>query len=676
MQSLPNSNQVAYRQDVDGLRAVAVLSVIVFHINETLLPGGFVGVDIFFVISGYLISLHIFQDLEKRRFSLVEFYRRRIKRIIPAMLAVVLVTVVAAQFLFRPSDAEVVAESGLWSLLSMANVYFWLFQDTSYFAAASNEKPLLHLWSLGVEEQFYMLWPLLLLFTHKLGHGKIFFTIISLVVIASFIAGDYLFPYDPSFAYYMLPTRAGELLIGALIAQFLMKRGAMQISRVVVTSAAYAGVAMIFAAMFWLTPHDVFPGVRAILPTAGVALLIFSGHFGESLPTRLLKLRPMILVGLISYSAYLWHWPLLAFYRYGYAEVTLVPGIIIFALTMLLAWLSYRFIETPFRYSKRGALSIFVRQFLVPSGAIAVIALVAMKIDGYGIRWFSDNYKAELAEIRDATKPAYKFDYVCQKQLITDAVVNKDSCIVGSNEETASPSVLLWGDSNAAHYIGVLGAFAKKEGFSFRNLQIGSCPPINADAKEFVEARRASDCERSRAITMAAVQKHDIVIISANWTFYQERSARFLDVFYDTVRSLTAAGKNVVLIGKAPVIDSYDRLCREKGISFPLVNCDVEDAIFPKNVADINAQLSLFAVQEDSVEYLDFNNYLCPNGICSAYDEDGLLVYFDSSHLALPASWRLGHQILETDGTPYPFNRMSTWNQGFKTASFGDHIID
>lgn len=213
-----------YRPDIDGLRAVAVLSVIIFHINENIIPGGFIGVDIFFVISGYLITQHIFRDLNRNTFSIVEFYRKRIKRIIPAMLVVVALTILIAQFILIPKDAEKVAESGLWSLLSMANVYFWLFEDTSYFAAASNEKPLLHLWSLGVEEQFYIFWPLILLLTYRVGHGKYFFLIFSFLAIVSFLSGEILYSRDPSFVYYMLPTRAGELLIGALLAQYILKR--------------------------------------------------------------------------------------------------------------------------------------------------------------------------------------------------------------------------------------------------------------------------------------------------------------------------------------------------------------------------------------------------------------------------------------------------------------------
>lgn len=259
----------SYRPDIDGLRAVAVLSVILFHIDKTLLPGGFVGVDIFFVISGYLISLHIFRDLSRQRFSIIEFYRRRIKRIMPAMLAVVLVVVALSQVILRPADAEGVAESGLWSLLSMANVYFWLSEDTSYFAAASSQKPLLHLWSLGIEEQFYLFWPLILLLTHRVGHGRHFFALFSVLALASFCAGEYWFSQAPSFVYYMLPTRAGELLTGALLAHLIMHRGSIRVPAVAVFLLGLTGLVLVSGSLFLLSEHAVFPGLRALPPPWG-----------------------------------------------------------------------------------------------------------------------------------------------------------------------------------------------------------------------------------------------------------------------------------------------------------------------------------------------------------------------------------------------------------------------
>jgi len=655
-----NSTYSDYRPDIDGLRALAVLSVIIFHINESIIPGGFVGVDIFFVISGYLITRHIFRDLNANKFSLLEFYRRRVKRIMPAMLVVVLLTIVITQFIYLPRDAEKVAQSGLWSLLSLANAYFWLFEDTSYFAAASNEKPLLHLWSLGVEEQFYIFWPLILMFTYRLGHGKYFFSIFGFITIVSFLLGDYLFSYDPSFTYYMLPTRAGELLIGALLAQFILKRGEIKIPGFVVSLSSQIGVALIVISLFFFSKQDVFPGIRAIPPTLGAALLMFSGHYGSPISNRILKLQPVVWVGIISYSAYLWHWPVIAFYRYGYSDITLISGVVIFALSILLGWLSYRYIETPFRHSKRGAVQVFIRQFIIPSGCIAFIALLSMKIDGYGVRWFSEEYKASLLTLRDETRPAYHFDYVCQSQVITAQDINNNKCVLGEVSK-GDPDVILWGDSNAAHYIGIIGAFAKKAGFSFRNIEIGDCPPIDADASSFAKAKRVSDCRKSREVSLDTVNNYKIVLISADWVYYQSRSDSFLNVFYETVQSIVDKGKKVIIIGKAPIINSYDRLCREKAISFPFVTCDMPSAPLDNQVAEVNNKLKDFATRNEDISYYDFNDYLCPNGSCSVRDKYGRVMYYDPEHLALEASWNIGDRIIKTDGVPFPFNAISKW---------------
>ena len=574
------------------------------------------------------------------------------------MLVVVFVTIVLAQFILRPNDAEKVAESGLWSVLSMANIYFWLFQDTSYFAAASNEKPLLHLWSLGVEEQFYIFWPLILLVTHRIGHGKYFFLICSFMAMSSYLLGEYLFSYSPSFVYYMLPARAGELLIGALLAQFLLKKGGLLIPEIQIMLIALSGFVLITGSLFFLSEDEVFPGLRAIPPTIGTAMLIFAGHFGNSFITRLLKLKPMTWIGLISYSAYLWHWPMLAFYNYGQSEITLLAGIIIFSLTVFLAWFSYLYIETPARYSQKSAIQIFVNQLILPSAAIAILAIGLMKIDGYGLRWISEDFKSSLVTLRDEIRPAYEYDYVCQSQIIKQIDVSNPNCVVGA-ESDIPPHTILWGDSNAAHYIGIIGSFAKESGFRFRNLQIGSCPPIDADASIYVNAKRAADCRDSRKIAIQTVNEHQVVIISANWPSYQSRSDQFMGVFFETVQSLVSQGKLVILVGKAPIISTYDRLCREKAMSFPLITCDVPSVPLATKVTNANERLKRFALQTKNVEYYDFNKYLCPNGMCSVYDNNGKLMYYDSSHLSLSASWQIGNNIHKENGVPFPFTLIS-----------------
>jgi len=652
--------KAVYRPDIDGLRAIAVLSVILFHIDKLLVPGGFVGVDIFFVISGFLISLHILQEIEAGKFSIVEFYRRRIKRIAPPMLVVVLITMVVAQLLMIPEDAEHSADSALWSLVSLANVYFWRHQDTSYFSAASSELPLLHLWSLGVEEQFYIIWPILLLLLYRKRYSRLFIVLSGVGAFASYALGQYWFAHDPSFVYYMLPTRAGELLIGALVAVAVLRRVETRISESAALVIGWIGLSLIAGSLFLLTEDMVFPGFLALPPTLGAAMLILAGHCAHNRVSNFLAVKLLVWVGLVSYSAYLWHWPLLAFIRYGHGEVGVIPGIVVLILTFGLAWLSYLYIERPARSSRATAKMVFAVQYIVPAGAIAVLALGAMYIDGYGLRWQSEEYKSSLAALRDRTRPAYLFDYVCQRQRITAADIQNEHCVLGT-KGAAQPKVILWGDSNAAHYVGVIGAIAREAGFSFRNIELGSCPPIFANPEPFVNAKRLPDCLGSAATIRVAIQAADIVIISASWTDYLKRSDNFLDIMFSTTQSLSDAGKQVILMAKAPVVTGYDRRCREKALSYPFLECSYGAASATAEVTSVNNRLKAYAERTPNVTYFDITPYLCPAGRCSAFDAAGKSLYYDPSHLSLQASWEIGELILSKVGVPEPFSRISFW---------------
>jgi len=645
----------SYRPDVDGLRAIAVLSIIVFHINRELLPGGFVGVDIFFVISGFLITRNILQDLESGRFSILEFYRRRVKRIAPVMLCVVLLTMLAAQFLFLPEDAEKTAESSLWSLLSMANVYFWLHQDTSYFAADSSEIPLLHLWSLGVEEQFYIIWPLLLLLAFRPRHIKLFFVSTLLIALLSFVLGEILFGISPSFVYYMLPTRAGELLMGALVAIVILRGVERVLPANIIGPMALVGFVLLTSSLFLLSEDEVFPGLRALPPTLGAFLLILAGHCRDNAISRLLTFRPLVWIGLISYSAYLWHWPLLAFYRYGYLEVSAAVGTGIFGLTLLLAWLSYRYVEQPARRSTASVSRVILYQYVAPASALIVIALGAMYLDGYGIRSIYGEYEYHLADIRDANTYAYSAEYVSQNYLLSEKDAKDERYVLGADESDPI-DVILWGDSNAAHFIGMLGVFARESGFSFRNLAHSSCPPVDVDPSPYVGATMVSDCRQSLNVARSAVDDYQVVIISASWSDYQLNDTGFLPAFIDTARTLAQKGKLVILIGKLPEISGYDRRCREKALSYPFLSCAVTAPIsVSSNIMMANTVLREFAQQTDNVDYFDVTPYVCSDGLCSALGSTGSSLYVDPYHLALAGSWDLGEDILQRDGVPAPF---------------------
>ncbi len=658
MQNLLNLN---YRPDIDGLRAIAVLSVILFHINKSLIPGGFVGVDMFFVISGFLISRRIIRDLDKGSFSILDFYCRRVKRIIPPMLLVVTVTFITAQLLLIPEDSKSTAISALWSLLSLSNVYFWLYQDTSYFAPDSNETPLLHLWSLGVEEQFYIFWPLFLLFTYHLQKLSLFLIVTTLVTLASFLFAELIFELDASFAYYMLPTRAGELLLGALVAFAILRKVDNKVPKMLILPMAMLGFFLILFSIFFISEEKIFPGFLAVPPTFGTALLIFTGHGNNNLLSHFLAIKPLVWVGLISYSAYLWHWPLLAFYRYGYGEVNVLVGIVVFVLTLLLSWISYLYVEQPARSSNLGTGKIFLRQYIVPASVIALLALGAIYIEGYGFRLLSPNYKIRSEIINEQTLPAYKYHYVCQTQKVTLKHIEGKDCVVGFESEHY-PKAILWGDSNAAHYVGMVGAFAQKGGFSFRNIAIGECPPINSDAKKFVPAKRWPICRDSAEIMWQTVNSFQVVIISSSWTTYQGRSNDFFDTFFDTVLELTKENKLVILIGKAPIISGHDRLCKVKALSYPFLNCSSTNTPPLEHVMRVNEILQKFATENVNVEYFGVTPYLCPNSVCSAFNLEGKSLYYDNRHLSLPGSWEIGYDIIERDGVPFPFTLISNWS--------------
>lgn len=643
-----------YRRDIDGLRGVAVLSVILFHIDASLLPGGFVGVDIFFVISGHLITLHILGEVEQGRFSLAEFYRRRIKRIIPAMLVVVACSLIVAQVLMIPSDAERVAESALWSIASIANLYFWLHHDTSYFAAASSEQPLLHLWSLGVEEQFYLLWPLVLAWCYRGKRGHWLIAAGAMGVTISLTSAQFLFAHDPSFVYYMLPTRAGELMIGALVAAWIVKNDTWRGPLVALPGIALLGLFLIAGSLIWIDESDVFPGWLAAPPTVGAALLILAGTYRRNLPTsKLLESRVLVWVGIVSYSAYLWHWPLLAFARYFGVDISLTVGAGVLAITFILAWATYRYVEQPGRRVNYGFLAVAGRMLAVPGLAIFAIGAASMKLDGYGPRWFSPNYKQQLATVQDQVKPAFQYEYVCQRQRVNSRDLANPACVVGP--ANGQPKILLWGDSNAAHYVGMLGVFAGEAGFSFRNVAIGSCPPLTSDPSDYVPSTRLADCRSSAGVIAAELGKYEELWISADWIQYQARSPRFLDQFEAMVRARAGSGTRIVLIGKAPVIAGYDRHCWEKSVSVPWMNCKPQLVPLAPEVALMNSRLRQMADSVPNVAYFDANGFLCRQGVCSSVDQEGHRRYFDSSHLSLEASWRLGNEILRASGVPAAF---------------------
>ena len=346
-----------YRSEIDGLRAVAVVPVILFHAGFERFSGGFVGVDVFFVLSGYLITTILLAEIAEGRFSLIRFYERRARRILPALYFVMLVTLPFAFRLMLPDEFASFAQALISVLFFVSNVYFW--QTTDYFSRAAEESPLLHTWSLGVEEQYYMLFPLGLLLLWRLGPRGALAGLIA-GSLASLALAEYGVHRWPVPTFFLLPTRAWELGLGSLAAFYLTRRGLARIPARFGGGAAALGLAMILASVALFDAETPFPSLYALLPTVGTVLVVLYADPG-ALAGRLLSWRPVVFVGLISYSAYLWHQPLFAFARiteFRRPGDGLMLGLSLLAL--LLAALTWRYVERPFRdrtaISARGIL--------------------------------------------------------------------------------------------------------------------------------------------------------------------------------------------------------------------------------------------------------------------------------------------------------------------------------
>ncbi|MEJ1118917.1 acyltransferase family protein [Phyllobacterium sp. CCNWLW109] len=632
----------AFRTDIHGLRAVAVLLVVLFHIHEPMIPGGFVGVDIFFVISGYVITRGIAKDYASGTFSYSEFYRRRFRRIFPVMFFVTAITLITGAFVLLPEDYIALSWSAIFAAFSSSNIYFTYFLDTSYFAADSRLTPLLHLWSLGVEEQFYIVWPALLLILLK--WQRFLIPAIAALIVASVLVGQVLLDKDQfSFAYYMLPSRIFQLATGGLMVFLIGTEIAKSISERAALVLGLFGMSLVVGSA-WLTNPTAFPGFNAVPVTFGVALIILSG-VRETVLYKALSARPAQFFGDISYSLYLWHWPVLAFMRYSYIDINLVNGVLAFVAMAVLSAASYWLIENPFRHTKQPFRTVLSRMFLLPASALSVACLAVIGWGGIVPAFTPVGYASQLGKLADQTKPAYQYDYVCQKTQLTASDVVRPSCIINSIIE---PTVLLWGDSNAAHYIGVLGELGQQQGFSFRNIEHSSCAPLLVESWQFSSGIYRKACKESVPIVEAIIDQYDTIIIAAAWGAYHNFSPEFQDKLRGTLVTLTGKNKKILLIGQVVAFQTYDRKCAGKALKIA-VNCADRFSRAAVAASPVNGKLKQLADEIDNVKYIDFNDAICPLGICSPYSEE-VPLYFDGGHLSMMGSWIVGKRAAKMAG--------------------------
>jgi peptidoglycan/LPS O-acetylase OafA/YrhL len=516
---------VAYRADIDGLRAVSILLVVGYHAHPWLVPGGFVGVDIFFVISGFLITRIILTQIKTRAFSPAEFYARRIRRIFPALLIVLVVTYLIGWFVLLPADFSLLGESIAAGVAFVSNLF--QLSQVGYFAPDAAENPLLHLWSLGIEEQFYIFWPPILLMMS--GSYRRRFWMVG-IAIASFGVSLLIFFGYKEWSFYSPISRAWELLAGGIVANHYVEapereeRSYPQLDNVFAT----IGLAAIAGAAIGLDKNSPFPGPYALLPVLGAALIIVSPH--SFLNRILLRSRLMVLIGLISYPLYLWHWPLLSYLaimRHGVPNFMEIWAALIVA--VVLSWLTYRFIEIPLR--RKPTVVPKLSFGLMTVGLVGIVTAIG---SGFGFRF--------SPEIRDIAQLASQNNAGFRDKCFLEApgAQFNSNCI----EQGDKPLLLLWGDSTAAALYPGLRKAQETVPFRLARFTAPACAPILAAGSNV-------RCDQVNELVFSFIKSSvpDIVLLHAMWGENND-----LGKLRQTIDRLKALGvPRIVILGPVPV---------------------------------------------------------------------------------------------------------------------------
>ncbi|MEL7428972.1 MAG: acyltransferase family protein [Pseudomonadota bacterium] len=492
-----------YRPEIDGLRALAVLPVIFFHAGYSLFSGGYAGVDIFFVVSGYLITSIIVSDLSDGTFSLLGFYERRIRRIAPALFLVVIATIVIAWFVLMPRDMKDFAQSIVAVVIYSSNFLFWA--ESGYFESAAELKPLLHTWSLAVEEQYYILFPVMMIVFWKWARHAII-VIFAIIGIASLALAQWGALNAPSAAFYLLPFRAWEILLGALAAMAMHKKSRPLMNPLLNQFASLAGLCMIGATVFLYDASTGFPGLPALLPTMGACLIIIAAHEG-TLAQKILSQRWIVLVGLLSYSAYLWHQPLFAFSRYFLVEkLSLSFSVSLIALTFLLSYLSWRFVERPFRNQNFLSQKQVYGISSLLGGTLVAFGLYVNEEDGLPGR-----YDGEILKIL-SVEEGWQDNHACT--FATDKELEKFEACTAQGR-----FVYLFGDSHAGAISKPLRAALEKQGISLVSWSMGGCLPVTGTTVLPQAANEECIAAKEQAFSYAMANPAPM-ILAARWRLH------------------------------------------------------------------------------------------------------------------------------------------------------------
>ena len=598
-----------YRWDIQGLRAIAVLAVVIFHINPQLLPGGYIGVDIFFVISGYLIMGFIWRDLNKESFSLVTFYIKRIYRLFPALFVMLLLSAIAAYFILLSDESVDFVYSFISTLFYVSNFYFYL--EVDYFNEGMKFAPLLHTWSLSVEEQFYIIFPLVLLFVYQRGKVWLFHILIVLAII-SLLLSELSIHWDESFAFYASPTRFFQFILGGIVSIHLQK---YTLSKGLNNLLGAIGFMIIILTMFFYTDKTLFPGLYALIPSLGTALILFSG-LQRGYITLFLSNNIFKLIGNSSYSIYLWHWPLIVFYKLEVSpSLSIVEQIALFAASLLLGYISWRYIETSTRLAYKNSNT--------PKAIYSTIALSAVVSIGAFYTFSGVSYRS----IESQTKASQYLDYKADNFRAGECFLtseydninffNKDKCITHSD---GKKNYLLIGDSHAAHFYSALAKVIKDDE-TLSQVTASGCHPT----LPYEGTKRCSSLVQWAYEELIKEKSFDTIILSAHWSYPDKQH------LLDAIELLLNYTDRIVVLG--PNMEYLQPLPRllvkmPKGEDTRVI---YKTAGNYKAVASVDYHMKKY-LDRDRVKYISVLKVLCDRSGCTTTTRDGTPITFDSGH--------------------------------------------
>lgn len=622
-------NPLKYRSDVDGLRAVAVLPVLFFHADLGF-TGGYVGVDVFFVISGFLITGLILRDLDAGKFSIVGFWERRIRRIMPALAVVVLASLTAGWFLLLPQGFKELGESAVAQTLLSSNIYFWIksWIGVGYFTPDAEVKPLLHTWSLAVEEQFYLLFPFLLLALKRLAHHLIVPAILLLAGI-SFALSVWCGYWYPSANFYLLPTRAWELLIGSFLAAISVQQRSP--ARWLTEALSWGGLLAILCAVFFYDRETRFPGVTAILPCVGAALVIWTNGHTLTSVGKLLALRPVVFIGRISYSLYLWHWPVLVFAQYWAIDpLTQSQRLLLLLASLILAVISWRFVETPFRQS----LIFKTRSRIFTFAGVTTIASLLAGLAIFKSQGAPSRLPAEaLRHVNGERRCVFDHDLSMERALAGDFIE------LGTGDKQKPVELMVWGDSHAMAVIPVIDGLCKE--YSFRGVAAthsATAPLVGYQSPKSMLQDKGIQYNKA-VIDFILNQRVRHVIIVANWGVYafgnRERISLSLSLS-DTLDVLKATRAKIWIMRQVPKQpwDVPDALATTVWRGQNTGNLGLQVTEHLQAAHRQNPIFEGVSTQFRGVTILDPTDLLVSDRLCRVV-KDGKALYCDDNHLTV-----------------------------------------